>query len=146
MGVVLSALQASDRSAELSTDLDKFECLGSQRGVFEEQTGDVVEEPELATTVTADVECSDMFQKTGSGTLEDMIEVAAETNVKVVWDDNPGEGLKQHRYVPILHDSDTDNDLPIGAKTWGDKLALDTLQRADSWFDGDNLHVASGGS
>ena len=85
-------------------------------------------EPELAATVTTDVECSETFQKTGSGTLEDMIEVAIEIDVKVVLDDNPGNGLKQHRYVPILHDSDIDDDLPIGEKTWGDKLALDTLQ------------------
>lgn len=82
----------------------------------------------------------------GCGTLEDMIEVAAEMNVKVVLDDNLGDGLKQHRYVPILHDSDTDDDLPIGATTWGDKLALDTLQWVDSWFDGDNVDVASSGS
>ena len=72
--------------------------------------------------------------------------MATETDVKVVLDDNPGDGLKQHIYVPILHDSDTDDDLPIGATTWGDKLALDTLQQADSRFDGDNLDVASGGS
>ena len=78
---------------------------------------DVVVEPELAAIVTTDVECSDTFQKMGSGTLEDMIEVATETDVKVVLDDNLGDGLKQQRYVPILHDSDTDNDLPIGAKT-----------------------------
>ena len=103
-------------------------------------------EPELAATVTTDVECSDTFQKMGSGTLEDMTEVATETDMKVVLDDNPGDGLKQHRYAPILHDSDTDDDLPIGVKTWGDKLALDTVQRVDSRFDGDNLDVASGGS
>ena len=75
-----------------------------------------------------------------------MTEVATEMDVKVVFDDNPGDGLKQHRYVPILHDLDTNDNLPIGVKTWGDKLALDTLQWADSWFDGDNLDVASGGS
>ena len=103
-------------------------------------------ELELAAIVTTNVECSDTFQKMGSGMLEDMTEVATETDVKVVLDDNLGDGLKQHRYVPILHDSDTDNDLPIGAKTWGDKLALDTLQRADSQFDGDNFDIASGGS
>lgn len=103
-------------------------------------------EPELATIVTIDIECSDMFQKMGSGMLEDMTEVATETNVKVVLDDNLGDGLKQHRYVPILHDSDIDEDLPIGATTWGDKLALDTLQRADSRFDGDNLDIALGRS
>ena len=56
--------------------------------------GDVVMEPELATTVTTDVECSDTFQKMGSGTLEDMTEVAKEMNVKVVLDDNLGDGLK----------------------------------------------------
>lgn len=106
----------------------------------------IVVEPELTTTVTTDVECSNTFQKMGSGMLEDMTEVATETDVKVLLDDNPGDGLKQHRYVPILHDLDTDNDLPIGTKNWGDKLALDTLQRADSQFDGDNLDVASGGS
>ena len=71
MGVVLSVLQASDRSAELSIDLDIFECLGSQLGALEEQMGDIAEEPELPATVTADVECSDTFQKTGSGTLEE---------------------------------------------------------------------------
>ena len=100
----------------------------------------------MATIVTTDVECSDTFQKMGSGMLEDMTKVATKTNVEVVLDDNPGDGLKQHRYAPILHDSDTDDDLPIGVKTWGDKLALDTLQWADSQFDGDNLDVASGGS
>ena len=82
----------------------------------------------------------------GSGTLEDMTEVATETDAKVVLDDNLGDGLKQQIYVPILHDSDIDDDLPIGATTWGDKLALDTVQRADCRFDGDNLDVASGGS
>ena len=100
----------------------------------------------MAATITTDVECNDTFQKTGSGTLEDMTEVATKTDVKVVLDDNPGDGLKQHRYVPILDDSDTDDDLPIGAKTWGDKLALDTLQQADGRFDADNLDIASGGS
>ena len=108
--------------------------------------GDVAMEPELAATVTTDVECSDTFQKIGSGMLEDMTEVATEIDVKVALDDNLGDGLKQHKYVPILHDSDTYNDLPIGAKTWGDKLALDTLQWADNRFDGDNLDIASGGS
>ena len=48
--------------------------------------------------------------------------------------------------MPILDHLDIDDDLPIGATTWGDKLALDTLQRAANRFDGDNLDVASGGS
>ena len=65
--------------------------------------------------------------------------------MKVVLDDNSGDVLTQHKYAPILHDLDTNDDLPIGAKTSGDKLALDTLQRADSRFDDDNLDIASGG-
>ena len=39
LGVVLSALQAGDRSIELSANLDRFVCLSRQYGVLEAPNG-----------------------------------------------------------------------------------------------------------